>query len=504
MIVKELVTKIGFVVDSNPINQAEKSLAGFKSAALKLGALATATSGSIFAIAKLTANLGDRLLEASQKTGFSTQALQKLQFAAKLTGVNHEELNLHLITFSRQLAEARMGTGEMVDEFKRLGITQDQINSKTMTTEDLFRLAAKQIAKMPDGFKKTAAASKIFGRSGADMIPLINEMKDGMSENEKVFRKYGFTLSRNAIKNSDKFNDKLETLRTVITGIGIRVGTALLPTMIRIVDKTIEWVSANKLLISQALIDFLTAVINAIASILEGLNALLPLMRPFFDMLKSKFGGVGGVLAALAAGFAGIQTIKAVASLLSFGKSIIDITGTLIKLVSWLFVVRDVSTATGAAMTLAFQPIIGAVLAFSAALAGIGLLWRKLVPEDFRKNVAAQGAQARERQRRQDELNGIPTNLPGVPGTAGIAKFINGLVTGELPSLSSIFSGPGSLGEAMTGAQNVSINAPMNFNVTAAEGEGEKTANLIAKKIDDHFNQKLRETSRATKSVVKQ
>jgi hypothetical protein len=116
----------------------------------------------IYEMVKSTGEAAVAALRLGQKIGVSTEAVQELGYAAKVSGVNAEELQHGFQHLALGLQEARTkGTGPLVDGLHTLGVSFEAVRNKT--PDEMLAVLADRFATMPDGAKKTAAAMQIFG-----------------------------------------------------------------------------------------------------------------------------------------------------------------------------------------------------------------------------------------------------------------------------------------------------------------------------------------------------
>jgi lambda family phage tail tape measure protein len=88
---------------------------------------------------------------------------------------------------------------------------------------------ADRFADMPDGAQKAAAAVALFGKSGADLIPLLNE---GAASMERFTYKVGEDFAA----RSDLFNDTITEFGIKTQGFGLELTDALLPALQSILE----------------------------------------------------------------------------------------------------------------------------------------------------------------------------------------------------------------------------------------------------------------------------
>jgi hypothetical protein len=233
-IVVDLLMKTGsFETDTK---RAEKALANFQKTSINVaktvvtgfGVAAAAIATSV----KLSINAFDELSKASQKIGVSVEALSGLKFAADLSGVGFENLQVSLAKLSVNIDKFNTGTKSAVDTFNRLGIDPSQF----ATTEETLSALADRFAELPDGATKTALAIEVFGKSGRELIPLLNQGSAGIKSLTDEAAKLGLVIDTNTARAAEKFNDDLKRLTSVATGFRNQVAVELLPVLTDLAD----------------------------------------------------------------------------------------------------------------------------------------------------------------------------------------------------------------------------------------------------------------------------
>lgn len=201
-----------------------------KTATLVTGALVavgTAVTGAFVGAAKKTADYGDKVDKMSQKIGISAEAYQKWDYVMQRAGTNIDSMKMGMKTLSQQ-AEKNS------DAFQKLGISQEEV--KELSQEDLFEKTVKGLSEMEQGTERTALASQLLGRAGADMAPLLNEGSEAIEEQMEIAEKYGMVMPDSAVKASAAFEDSLTTMQMTFTGLKNRMMGEFLPAMTQVTD----------------------------------------------------------------------------------------------------------------------------------------------------------------------------------------------------------------------------------------------------------------------------
>jgi hypothetical protein len=237
-IVVDLLMKTGsFETDTK---RAEKALANFERKAKETGkavGLAFVAAGTaIAASVKLSIDSFDELSKAAQKIGVSTEALSALKYAADLSDVSFESLQTAIGKLSVNIENFREGAKSAVDTFNKIGLDPTQF----ATTDALLSEIADKFAALPDGAQKSALAVELFGKAGRDLIPFLNQGKDGIKQLTDEAAKLGVVISTQTGAAAEQFNDNLTRLKTAVTGFRSQLAIELLPTLTDVSNAFIE------------------------------------------------------------------------------------------------------------------------------------------------------------------------------------------------------------------------------------------------------------------------
>ena len=182
-------------------------------AAVKIAAAAFSATAVVSGIRNVTQKLDD-IGKTADQIGITTDALQELRTVAESSGVTSDELDKSIEKLGKGLAEAAMGLGTAKDGLKTLGLNaRDLID---MGLEDALGVIATEINKLPNPMEKTAAATQLFGRSGAPMINLLREGADGMANMRREARELGVVIDEDLIRSAEGAQDQLDLMSRVI------------------------------------------------------------------------------------------------------------------------------------------------------------------------------------------------------------------------------------------------------------------------------------------------
>lgn len=216
-----------------------------------LGASA-AVGGSILAVGKSTADYAGDMYDMARGAGIGVEAFQKLAYAGRMSGVETEKLSASLVKFDRMVAEATGGNKTYMQTFEDLGIKIKDSAGNLRQPNEIFEDVADIFHNTEDGIGKTALAVELFGKSGADLIPMLNDGKAGLKAFYAEAERLGLALSNEMIAKGDAFSDQLENIGEQVKGVKLQLGAALIPALSaatekisKVIDKITKWVQEN-------------------------------------------------------------------------------------------------------------------------------------------------------------------------------------------------------------------------------------------------------------------
>lgn len=198
------------------------------------------TAAGFVSFIKAQVDAGDALSKLSQKLGITVEQLSAYQYAAKLSGVNQDQMQQGLVKLADTMQTALINkTGDAARTFKALGIEIADSSGNLRDTGKVFEELSARFAGAADGPAKTAAAISLLGRAGADMIPLMNSLSDLAEE----ARRTGNVISSDFAGASERFNDQIDRMRISLGMFFAESanGTSVLDGLVNVL-KSIEYV----------------------------------------------------------------------------------------------------------------------------------------------------------------------------------------------------------------------------------------------------------------------
>lgn len=224
----------------NKVARLGKSFANFAKIAT---AASTAVGAALGVAVKRTIDQADSLTKLSQSLGVPIDQLSRLQHVADLSGVSIESLGTSFRRLSVNMNEVSMGAGQTAARaFAQIGVAVKNADGTLRTSQQVMGDVADRFARMEDGAQKTAIAVALFGRAGADLIPMLNGGSQAINQMMSEADQLGLTLDLKTGQAAERFNDNMTRIRRAFDGIVLRIATALLPHLERLAQAMVDFV----------------------------------------------------------------------------------------------------------------------------------------------------------------------------------------------------------------------------------------------------------------------
>jgi len=274
----------------------------------KLGLAGSLAGGGIFALTKGVADAGREISKLSKIAGVSRDTMQELSYAAKMNGLETEELALQMATLGEWMVEANTGNEDIQKTFKAMGISVTDASGKLKKSDQVLMEMSDTFAQMEDGPAKAAIAMQFFGDAGLQMIPMLSKGSKNIKNLGLEAHKLGLVMSDKSVNASKSFSSSLVRLMEIIKGIGTTLGTTLMPHLQALIATFQEWIGTNRELINQKIKEWVQAFGKKIPAIIAGIKSFfggIATLCSWVGKLTDFLGGAQNVFVILGALMAG-------------------------------------------------------------------------------------------------------------------------------------------------------------------------------------------------------
>jgi phage-related protein len=224
------------------INQVEDAAGGLSNGLATVGtgiaagvaALGLAAVGAVAGLASATkgaAAYAEEVSLAASKTHLSTDAVQELQYASKITGVEFETISGSLTKLTKSLGTAASGNGASAEAFAKLGVATTDANGNLRESTAVYSDVLTALGGVTNETERDVLAMQLLGKSATELNPLIDGSAGSLTELAAQARDAGAVLSGEMLEKLGSVDDALDGLSAGADAAKNALGLTLMPVL---------------------------------------------------------------------------------------------------------------------------------------------------------------------------------------------------------------------------------------------------------------------------------
>lgn len=225
------------------LDKTSGKMAGFVKKAAGIAAGFIAARATLGRFTKAMGDL-DKLGKLSDSLEIDPNTLRGLDLAATQTGTSFEVMTKGIQRMVQTIGEARSGMSSGTLALKELGLGAKDFEG--LNVEQQFMKMADAIAAIDDPAQKAAAANKLFGRSGKELLNVLNQGSAGIKEYIKEMERIGGPLSRDDIRRVEEANDAMDKMGRTFDSIFQQLAIQFAPTIEKMADGLKEFLTLSE------------------------------------------------------------------------------------------------------------------------------------------------------------------------------------------------------------------------------------------------------------------
>ena len=260
---------------------------------------------SLVSMGQAQADLIGRQKDLGVQLGMSYSELAGIAHVASITGVGIESVATAATKADVALVKAQKGSKQAQSAFAGLGL--DVAKLAEMNPADRFNAIAESIANIPDAAGRAAAAVAIFGKSGANLLPMFEEGAAGIAAAQAEAERLGLTLTTAQVSDVDQMGDSFARVQQAISGVVGQIVAYLAPAVKNVADTFTNLVgSIGGANIGQAIGDGILQGARFLAGIGDWLITNLSGVWEYVSQIGGQWNNVVGFLGRAGAFLAGV------------------------------------------------------------------------------------------------------------------------------------------------------------------------------------------------------
>lgn len=224
--------------------------------------------------------------DLSKRTGVSTQTIQAYQFAAEQSGVGIETFGKSIQKLGINLGEAQTGNKAAIKSFTDLGLSVEEL--ARLSPQQQFEAVAAAIAQLPNPAQQAAAAVSVFGKAGAQLVPVFKEGVGFLAGMRVEAERLGLVLGDTQVASLAALDDSLGKVSATFQAFQARITAELAPALISAAE------SASDFIASLDVQQIARSAESAVASLANAFGLVVNIATP---LVRNLLPGIGGYLA---------------------------------------------------------------------------------------------------------------------------------------------------------------------------------------------------------------
>lgn len=171
----------------------------------------------------------DATAKFADRIGVATEFLTSMQHAADLSGISNETLSAGMQKMVKNASDAANGNKALAESFAELHINAKDFAN--VSPQDQFLQLADALSQVQNSGDRTRLTMDIFGKSGAELLPMMDAGAKGLREMQQEAEALGLTFSRLDAAKVEQANDAMTRLGAGFKGafqqIAIEVSPAI-------------------------------------------------------------------------------------------------------------------------------------------------------------------------------------------------------------------------------------------------------------------------------------
>jgi hypothetical protein len=176
----------------------------------------------------------DQTSKLARRLGMTYGELSGLSLAGNLAGVSMDTIGKAATKADIALVKAVQGSAQAKAAFAGIGLSVQQLQG--LSPAERFQKITDAIAKLPTEAERARAAVALFGKSGADLLPLFEGGAGSIRAATEEAKRFGLALTNEQGQSVEAMNDAFTRAYAAVSGVVQQVVAYLAPALQGVTD----------------------------------------------------------------------------------------------------------------------------------------------------------------------------------------------------------------------------------------------------------------------------
>lgn len=257
----------------------------------ELSGAAAAALAAIGALAYKTVQSADDLNTLAKQTGFSTDELQKFQYASDLVDVSMDDIT----GAAKKLKKAVASDSK---ELAALGVKTKNADGSFRDINEIFYDTLAALGDIDNETERDTKAMAIFGKSADSLAGIVDDGGKALKELGQEAEDLGLIMSQDTLDSLNKVNDEIDTLKAQAKARLAETGAKAMEALTPVLEKVIGLIERLLTFIGSLNTDQIETIIGVLA-VIAAISPLAKLISTISGMVAAIPTLINGVSTAL-------------------------------------------------------------------------------------------------------------------------------------------------------------------------------------------------------------
>lgn len=211
------------------------------SATKGISAAGGAVVAGLVGIATNAAKAADDLQTMAQRSGFTTDELQKFQYAAEIVDVSADAIISSATKMRKSMVSSSSDTAEA---WERLGVRVKGANGQLRDSNEVFYDVLEALGKVKNETERDTLAMQLFGKSADQLAGIIDDGGAALRSLGDEAVRLGIVMDEDTLTALHAFNDEIDKLKAKASAKLMQSGAKALEALSPVLDKIIDKVAS--------------------------------------------------------------------------------------------------------------------------------------------------------------------------------------------------------------------------------------------------------------------
>lgn len=257
----------------------------------------------------------DELLTRSAQTGLDVGTLQGLDYASAF--LDFEGIDQSLVKLTDSMGKAVTGADKQAAAFAALGVSVTDTDGHMRDNWEVMLETIDALGQIENETERDLWANTLFGRSYAELKPLIDAGSDSLTEMMEAAKASGYVLSEDQVKTLGEVDDAYQEYQAQIDATKKMLAVEFAPVSTAVMKNFGDFVKgAGQAIVDSGILTSLQGFMEPLGTLLDAgvqlIEYILPLLTPLIDALAEAFKTLAGWIKSAVEWFTSVDWSQAI------------------------------------------------------------------------------------------------------------------------------------------------------------------------------------------------